>query len=148
MTKAKAAFFARGFAVTGALPLLFLFGVSTASEVPDFFDPCFVWGAGTAEQSISIRPGDPCQSVSGTSETQLRAIGRLLLVQGTGAVAACLGLIGALRSRPQLTLVAADFLFILSLPLMLSGLGIVVLLLTVLLFVSYRFSSVARTAAL
>jgi hypothetical protein len=124
-----------------------LFAALAVSEVPNFFDQCFLWGQG-AEQFISIRPGDPCQSVRSTSETQLRAIGRLLLVQGTGVVAACLGLIGALRSRPRVTLLGAGFLSMLSIPLMLSGLGILVLLLTVPLFVSYRFSCVARTAPL
>jgi hypothetical protein len=133
--------------VTGALPLMVLFAVLAVSEVPNFFDPCFLWGQGN-QQSVSIRPGDPCQGVRGTSETQLRAIGRLLLVQGTGVVAACLGLIGALRSRPRVTLLGAGLLFILSIPLMLGGLGIVVLLLTILLFVSYLFSCVARTAVL
>jgi hypothetical protein len=146
MTTPTAAFVARGFAVTGALPLMVLFAVSAVSEVSNFFDPCFVWGQ-RAEQTITIRPGDACQSVSSSSETRLRAIGRLLLVQGTGIVAASLGLIGAFRSRPKVTLLGAGLLFILSIPLMLSGLGIVVLLLTVLLFVSYRFSCVARTGA-
>jgi hypothetical protein len=147
MPNATAGFSARAFAVMGALPLIVLFAVLAVSEVRNFFDPCFVWGAGRSEQSISIRPGDPCQSVSSTSETQFGAIGRLLLVHGTGVVAACLGLIGAFRSRPKATLLGAGLLFILSIPLMLGRFGIVVLLFTVLLFVSYRLSRDRRPSA-
>jgi len=68
-----------------------------------------------------------------------------VLVQGTGVVAALLGLVGALLARPRVGLLGAGLLFILSIPLMLSGLGMIVLLFTVLLFISYRFSCVART---
>ena len=51
------------------------------------------------------------------------------------------------RSRPKVTLLGAGLLFILSIPLTLGGLGIVVLLLNLRLFVSYRFSCVARIGA-
>ena len=145
MTTARARLFARGFAISGALPLLFIFAMSAFSEIPNYWDPCFVWGY-RGGQTISIRSGDPCQSVSGTSETRVGALGRLVLVQGTGVVAALLGLVGALLARPRVGLLGAGLLFILSIPLMLSGLGIIVLLFTVLLFISYRFSCVARTA--
>jgi len=145
MTNARARLFARGFGVSGALPLLFIFAISAFSEIPSYWDPCFVWGQ-SGGQIISIRSSDPCQSVSGTSETRVGALGRLLLVQGTGVVAALLGLVGALLARPRVGLLGAGLLFILSIPLMLSGLGIIVLLFTVLLFISYRFNSVARTA--
>ena len=145
MTNARARLFARGFAISGALPLLFIFAISAFSEIPRYWDPCFVWGQRRG-QTISVRSGDPCQSVGGTSETRVGALGRLVLVQGTGVVAALLGLVGALLARPRVGLLGAALLFILSIPLMLSGLGIIVLLFTVLLFISYRFSCVARTA--
>jgi len=145
MTNTRARLFARGFAISGALPLLLIFAISALSEIPNYWDPCFVWGY-RGGQTISIRSGDPCQSVSGTSETRVGALGRLVLVQGTGVVAALLGLVGALLARPRVGLLGAGLLFILSIPLMLSGLGIIVLLFTVLLFISYRFSCVARTA--
>ena len=45
---------------------------------------------------------------------------RLLLVQGTAIVAACLGLIGAYRSWPKVTLLGALLLFLLSIPMMVS----------------------------
>ena len=95
MTNARARLFARGFAISGALPLLLIFAISAFSEIPNYWDPCFVWGY-RGGQTISIRSGDPCQSVSGTSETRVGALGRLVLVQGTGVVAALLGLVGAL----------------------------------------------------
>ena len=45
---------------------------------------------------------------------------RLLLVQGTAIVAACLGLIGAYRLWPKVTLLGALLLFLLSIPMMVS----------------------------
>jgi hypothetical protein len=45
---------------------------------------------------------------------------RLLLVQGIAVVAACLGLIGAYRSVPKVTVVGAVLLFLLSIPTMVS----------------------------
>ena len=145
MTNARAAFLARGFALTGAFPFMLLLAVMIVSEVPNFFDPCFVWGAKSG-QSVSIHPSDSCQGITSTSETRWGAIGRLLFIQGTGIVAACLGLIGAIRSRPRVTLLGAGLLLILSIPLMLGGFGIIVLLLSVVLFISYHFTRLARTA--
>lgn len=144
MTNARARPFALGFALFGALPLVFIFGMSAVSEIPRFWDPCFVWGQ-RGGIAISIRSGDPCQSGGGTSETRVGAVGRLVLVHGTGVVAALLGLVGALLARPRVSLLGTGLLFILSIPLMLSGLGLIVLLFTVLLFISYRFSCVAST---
>jgi hypothetical protein len=147
MTNARARRFRQGFAIAGALPLLIIFGVSAFSEIPRYWDPCFMWGQRSG-MAISIRSGDPCQSVGGTSETRVGALGRLVLVQGTGVVAALLGLVGAVLARPRVSLLGAGLLFILSIPLMLSGLGIIVLLFTVLLFISCRFRCVARTEVL
>jgi len=146
MTNARARVFVLGFALFGALPLLFIFAMSAVSEIPRFWDPCFVWGQ-RGGMAVSIRSGDPCQSVGGTPETRVGAVGRLVLVQGTGVFAALLGLVGALLARPRVSLLGAGLLFFLSIPLMLSGLGLIVFLFTVLLFISYRFSCVARTAA-
>lgn len=147
MTITIAAFRARAIAVAAAIPLVVFFVLSVVSETSRFADPCVSWGAQAGHQ-MSIRPGDPCQSRSGTSETKLGVIGRLLLVQGTSVVAAFLGLLGSYRSRPLVTLVGAILLFILSIPLMLSGLGFVVLVLAMMLVISYRFShSAPRTSA-
>ena len=143
MTTTTAAFCARGLAVAVALPLIAFSVLSVASEASRFADPCVSWGA-QGGHLTSIRPGDPCQSQSATSETRQGAIGRLLLVQGTSIVAAFLGLIGAYRSRPLVSLAGAILLFILSIPLMLSGLGVVVAVLAIMLLVSHQCSGSAR----
>jgi len=93
---------------------------------------------------MSIGPDDRCQSLSTTSETKLGVVGRLLFIQGTSVVAAFLGLLGSYRSRPLVTLVGAILLFILSIPLMLSGLGFVVLVLAMMLVISGEYNRAAQ----
>ena len=146
MTITMAAFSARVIAVATAIPLVVFFVLSVVSETSRFADPCVSWGAQAGHQ-MSIGPVDRCQSVSGTSETKLGVVGRLLFVQGTSVVAAFLGLLGAYRSRPLVTLVGAILLFILSIPLMLSGLGFVVLVLAMMLVISYQFNHSAQRKA-
>src|SRR5262245_33806322 len=137
---------ARVFAVAAALPVIVFSVLSVVSETSRFGDPCVSWGA-QGGHLMSIRPNDACQSLSATSETKLGVVGRLLLVQGTGLVAACLGLIGSYRSRPRITRVGAILLVILSIPLMLSGLGVVVLALAMMLLISYQCSRAAQRRA-
>jgi hypothetical protein len=105
-----------GLAVAAAVPLVYVSTWSAFSELANFADPCFLWG----HQSGVLSPDELCPSISATSETKMRVVLRLLLVQGTAVVAACLGLIGAFRARPRVTVFGAILLFLLSIPMMVS----------------------------
>ena len=124
-----------------AIPLVYVSTWSAFSELANFSDPCFLWG----HQSGVLSPNEVCPSISATSETKTRVVMRLLLVQGTAVVAACLGLVGALWARPKVTLLGAVLLFLLSIPLMVSF-GPFVFGLAVTLLLSSFLSRYARPA--
>lgn len=105
-----------GLALAAAVPLIYVSTWLTFSELSRFADPCVLWG----HQSGMLAPSDACPSVTAISETKLGVLRRLLLIQGTAILSACLGLIGAYRSWPKATLLGAVLLFLLSIPLMVS----------------------------
>lgn len=108
---------ALGFALGVAVPVVYLSTWSASSEISRFGDPCVLWG----HRSGVLTPTESCPSISAISETKAGVLRRLLLVQGTAIVAACLGLIGAYSSLPRLTLLGAVLLFLLSIPMMVSA---------------------------
>lgn len=118
----------RGFAVVGALPLVLFASFSLAAEVPRLVvdDPCWVWG----QSGGTLRVGSPpCEhAAGGTSETKASAITRLLLIQGSMLGSAALALIGSFASRRRLCAAAFMVALVISVPLMLSGLGLITLL--------------------
>jgi hypothetical protein len=118
--------FAKALAVIGALPLLAFVVVSLAAEIPRLLDqdPCFVWGS---SRSVPIGKPPCVHSVQGTSETKTGAIARLTAVQGTLFVATVLGLVGAFKRRPKLCAAAFLTILLISVPLLLSGLGMITL---------------------
>jgi hypothetical protein len=71
----------------------------------------------------------PCEHFAqGTSETKAGAIARLAAVQGRLLVATVLALVGAFNGRALLCGVAFLMIVLISVPLMLSGLGMITLL--------------------
>jgi hypothetical protein len=132
---------ALGLALAVAVPLVYVSMRSAFAELSSFADPCVLWG----HQSGPLSPSESCPSVSAISETKLGVVRRLLLVQGTAIVAACLGLIGAYRSRPNVTFLGAVTLFLLSIPMMVSY-GPFVFGLAVTLLASSILSRYARVA--
>jgi hypothetical protein len=121
--------FAKSLAVIGALPLVWFVAFSLYKELPRLVvdDPCFVWGQRNTAQLSVGRP--PCEHLAeGTSETKVGAIIRLTAVQGSILVATVLALIGSFRGRPLLCGVGFIMIVLISVPLMLSGLGMITLL--------------------
>ena len=128
----------RAFALAGALPLILLSMLSLGSEIPHFFNPCFTFGATSGERQPFVAS---CRGRSaGTSETRLRTIIRLTLVQGTAMFMAALALKGAYRRKPQLILLAAVLMFLLSVPLAMGMSGLITLICATCFFVSFFFS--------
>jgi hypothetical protein len=103
-------------AIAVAVPLVHVSMWSAFSEITRFADPCVLWGHRTGV----LIPNESCPSVSAISETKMGVVRRLLFVQGTAVVAACLGLIGAYWSLPRVTFLGAVLLFLLSIPMMVS----------------------------
>ena len=132
-------FAALGLAFAVAVPLVYVSTWSAFSEISHFGDPCFLWG----HQSGVLSPSQLCPSVSATSETKMGVVRRLLLVQGIAVMAACLGVLGAYRSLPKVTVLGAVLLFLLSIPMMVSF-GPFVFGLAVALLVSGTLSRYAR----
>ena len=119
----------KALAVIGALPLVWFVAFSLSKELPRLLvdDPCFIWGQKNSAILSVGRP--PCEHFAeGTSETKTAAIARLTAVQGGLLVATVLALIGSFRSRPLLCGVAFLMIVLISVPLMLSGLGMITLL--------------------
>jgi hypothetical protein len=79
---------------------LLLAGVAAwglAREVPQFWDPCYEWGAGgggagAGTHSYSMQLTPDCPRRGATSETKAQAALRLGLVQGAGLVAGALAI--------------------------------------------------------
>src|SRR5437016_24133 len=127
----------RAFALAGALPLILLSMLSLGSEIPHFFNPCFSFGATTGRQPYVAS----CRGRSGgTSETRVGTIIRLTLVQGTAMFMAALALKGAYRRKPQLIVLAAVLMFLLSVPLAMGMSGLITVICATCFFVSFFFS--------
>jgi hypothetical protein len=114
-----------GLAVAGSIGPVFLSVVSLAGELPNFVNPCMEWGIANGRSTI-----DPaCRGrMSGTSETRLGAVTRLITVQG-GMLAACgAALMGAHRYRLSLSVLASAFMFLITMPLAVGNFGMVTLI--------------------
>ena len=119
---------ARGLSVIGAVPLICFVALSLYKELPRLVvdDPCFVWGQTNTTQLSVGRP--PCEYfMSGTSETKAGAVVRLTIIQGTILGATVLALVGSFKRRPVLCAVGFLMIAVVSVPLMLGGLGIATL---------------------
>lgn len=80
-------------------------------EVPQFWDPCYEWGAGgggdgSGTHSYSMQLTPDCPRRGATSETKAQAALRLGLVQGVTFVAGGLALAAGWRRGAGLTLAA------------------------------------------
>jgi hypothetical protein len=108
------------------LPIVAFAVVSLAAQVPDFFNFCMSWGMSSGS-ALSVSPGGPCTTASGTSETIVQAVLRLTLIQGGIFLAFCLGIVGVVRPRPAFLVAASALLFLESAPLVLDGLFVLTL---------------------
>ena len=118
----------RGLAIVGALPLVLFASFSLAGELPRLFvdDPCWVWGQSGGTLRVGV---PPCERIAGgTSETKASAITRLAAIQGGMLVSTALALIGSFAARPRLCGAAFIMILLISVPLMLGGLGVITLL--------------------
>jgi hypothetical protein len=117
----------KGLAVIGAVPLLWFVAMSLSREVPRLLvdDPCYLWGQ-TSSAAISVGRSK-CTIVEATSETKAAAVARLAAIQGTVLVATVLALVGSFRGRRRLCVAGFAMLFVVSMPLLLSGLGMATL---------------------
>ena len=115
--------------------------ISLIFQVNDFLNPCFMWGM----RSLTISSNSPCSMVGGTSETMLRAILQLALVQGGILFAVGLGVVGFLRSHPRLVVVGSVILLFESIPLVFDGLFVFTLLAAVSLLWSMRIQTRPET---
>jgi hypothetical protein len=130
MTARGGGVLARTLAVIGALPLVWFVAFTLSQEVPRLLvdDPCFVWGQ-SQRSTLSAPVGQPpCEHFVGISETKPAAVARLTAVQGSILVATVLALIGSFRGRPLLCGVGFLMIVLISVPLLLSGLGMITLL--------------------
>jgi hypothetical protein len=126
----------RAFALAGALPLILLSMLLLGYEVPHFFNACFTFGETGGLHRISPSCGG---RAGGTSATILGTIVQLTLVQGAAMLMAALALIGAYRRKPQLILLAAVLMFLLSIPLSRGMSGLITLICAACFSVSFLF---------
>lgn len=91
-------------------------------ELPTFWDPCRSWGQKSGS-TLELRPGEGCQSKSGTSETKAQAAARIIAVFGTAALAGSLAVLGAVRRKAWPAAVAAGLMAV-ETPLLFLGLSI------------------------
>lgn len=115
-------------AVAGSVPLVWFASRSLTGELLRLLadDPCFVWGQSSgAIVAVGI---PPCKhSVGGTSETKASAITRLILIQGGMLLSAAFALLGSYTGRHRLCVAASVMTFVIAIPLMPGGFGIVAL---------------------
>jgi hypothetical protein len=120
------------------LPVLMV-SWSLSQTLPQFSDPCFQWGI-SQRGSMHISPAGPCHAMGGTSETKAQAVVRLTLIHGGILIASLLAILGALWSRPLLSVLGAGLIFFESIPLIFSFAWLTV-------FVSGLFLLAARESA-
>src|SRR5215470_17167522 len=129
----------RAFALAGALPLILLSMLSLGYEIPHFFSPCFFFGETGGLHRIPPDIHRRCGGkTGGTSETMLGTSVRLTLIQGTATFMAALALKGTHRRKPQLILLAAVLMLLLSIPLALAP-GLITLICAACFFLSFFF---------
>lgn len=103
--------------VASAIPVAFAVG-TLATEIPNFWDPCYQWGGGSGG---ALSPGEGgCDGVTRTSETKAEAALGLALIHGTVLVACGVGLAGAWFDRRMAIAVAAALLTLVTIPLLLG----------------------------
>ena len=108
-------------ALVALLPVVSFAVISLASELPQFFNPCFTWGMANGG-TVEVSAAGPCTSSGGSSETIPQAIMRLALIQGGIILASLFGVAGIIRSGRNLILPAAIILFLESAPFVFDGL--------------------------
>ena len=81
---------------------------SISRTVSQMSNPCVRWDVGgSPELSASLRPNDPCRSISVRGESRLRAATMCALIPGGVLLSAVLGIIGVVCSRRRLILAGA-----------------------------------------
>ena len=81
---------------------------SIGRTVSQMSDPCFRWdGGGGPEWSATLRPNDPCRSITVHGESKRRAAAICALIPGGVLLSAVLGMTGLAVSRRRLILTAA-----------------------------------------
>jgi hypothetical protein len=126
-------------AVLAVLPAVVLVAWSSSSTITQFWDPCVQWGI-AQRGSMHSAPGGPCRTIRGTSETKSQAVVRLTLVHGGILIASLLAILGALLSRPLVSVIGAGLIFFEAIPLIWSFAWLMV-------FVSGLFLLAARMSA-
>jgi len=126
-------------ALISSVPPVLLAVNAIARTIPEFFDPCFEWGAGS-NTSRTVSAQDPCATTGrgGTSETRQQALGRLLLIPGGILAGSALGIFGAARRRSVFAVLGAVLMYLASLPFALTFASIAA-------FTSGTFLLVARS---
>jgi hypothetical protein len=109
-----------GFAVVGAIPIVWFASISLVAEVPRLVvnDPCFIWGLPNGQP---LTPGACEHGMAATSETKGDAITRLTLIQGGLLLAVAFALLGAYSGRRRLGGAAVVLTVLVSLRLWPSG---------------------------
>ncbi len=102
-------------ALLGILPVGYFVIGSFINEIPDFFDACFTFGDESPYRFVSD-PRCP-KGQSGTSESRLGVMTRLISFQGAALVAVMVGVIGIYRSSRLISAVGASYLLYLFFPL-------------------------------
>jgi hypothetical protein len=81
---------------------------SIGSTVSQMSNPCVRWDDVVSHQlSVTLRPGDPCGSITVEGESRLRAATICALIPGGVLLGAALGIIGVAVSRRPLILASA-----------------------------------------
>jgi hypothetical protein len=104
-------------ALTAILPVGYFVMGSLINEIPNFFDPCHTFGA---EHPLSFSAKCPTK-VSGTSESRLGVIIRLISFQVSALVGAILGVVGIYIFSIRLSAISAGYLLYLFFPLSIGG---------------------------
>jgi hypothetical protein len=81
---------------------------SIGHTVSEMSDPCVRWDDVVSHRlSVTLRPGDPCGSITAVGESRLRAATICALIPGGVLLGATLGIIGVAVSRRRLILAGA-----------------------------------------
>jgi hypothetical protein len=121
-----------GVALLAALAPDLLVAWSLSRELPRFYNPCLEWGSpshgySTSGQARRIPSGAPCRVFERTTDTKTAAVLRLLIVQGGILIGTLLGVLGALRALPSMSVLGSGLLFLEAVPLIFSFAWLMVL---------------------
>ena len=84
---------------------------SISRTVSQMFNPCVRWdGSGGPELSASLRPDDPCRSITVRGESKLRGATMCVLIPGGVLLSAVLGILGVAALSRRLILAGGSLM--------------------------------------